>query len=131
MDSLPDWLGNLSSLQKLSLWCCEKLMYLPTMNAMRRLTNLESLEIIDCPKLDGENLMYLPTMQAMRCLTKRERPEIIDCPRLNEKFAKGSVAKWSNFVLNPKIQDIYTKTKSPLKTILMISKFTHTLYPLF
>ncbi|KAK9997659.1 hypothetical protein SO802_022345 [Lithocarpus litseifolius] len=120
MEALPEWLGKLSSLQKLSLWCCEKLMHLPTMNAMRRLTKLERLEIIDCPKLNGENLMYLPTMQAMRCLTKRERLEIIDCPRLNEKFSKGSVAKLSNIVLIPKIQDIYIITKSPLKSILMI-----------
>ncbi|KAK4566297.1 hypothetical protein RGQ29_002514 [Quercus rubra] len=51
IETLPEWLGNLSSLQKLSLGSCKNLMYLPTI-ALRRLTKLERLEIIDCPKLN-------------------------------------------------------------------------------
>jgi Leucine-rich repeat (LRR) protein len=39
MEALPEWLGNLSSLQKLSLLWCNNLMYLPRMQAMVRLTN--------------------------------------------------------------------------------------------
>nr|XP_023876824.1 putative disease resistance protein RGA3 [Quercus suber] len=48
MDSLPDWLGNLSSLQELHIHNCKKLMYLPTTQAMRRLIKLR---IWACPKL--------------------------------------------------------------------------------
>ncbi|XP_075661374.1 putative disease resistance protein RGA3 isoform X2 [Castanea sativa] len=52
MEALSDWLGNLSSLQKLYLVDCKNLMYLPTEQAMGRLTKLETLEIINCPKLE-------------------------------------------------------------------------------
>ena len=51
IETLPEWLGNLSSLQKLSLGSCKNLMHLP-IDALRRLTKLERLEIIDCPKLN-------------------------------------------------------------------------------
>ena len=49
IEALPEWLGNLSSLQELSLRSCKNLMYLPRMQAMVRLTNLD---IFDCPKLE-------------------------------------------------------------------------------
>ena len=48
MEALPEWLGNLSSLQKLYLLWCNNLMYLPRTQAMRCLTKLH---IYDCPKL--------------------------------------------------------------------------------
>ncbi|XP_075662066.1 putative disease resistance protein RGA3 isoform X1 [Castanea sativa] len=51
LEALPEWLCNLSSLQTLRLWFCKNLMYLPTSQAMQRLTKLQSLRIIDCPKL--------------------------------------------------------------------------------
>ena len=51
MISLPDWLGNLSSLQTLCIYYCKNMMYLPTIQAMRRLIKLEELEIYECPKL--------------------------------------------------------------------------------
>uniref|UniRef100_A0A7N2L782 Uncharacterized protein n=1 Tax=Quercus lobata TaxID=97700 RepID=A0A7N2L782_QUELO len=54
MVALPEWLGNLSSLQKLYIVDCEKLMYLPTEQAMQRLTKLEKLMIYDFPKLNNE-----------------------------------------------------------------------------
>jgi hypothetical protein len=49
MEALPEWLGNLPSLQKLYLLWCDNLMYLPRMQAMVRLTKLD---IYDCPKLE-------------------------------------------------------------------------------
>ncbi|XP_075662062.1 putative disease resistance protein RGA3 [Castanea sativa] len=52
MISLPDWLGDLSSLQKLCIYKCKNMMYLPTTQAMRRLIKLEELEIYECPKLE-------------------------------------------------------------------------------
>ncbi|XP_065629733.1 putative disease resistance protein RGA4 [Quercus suber] len=52
LEALPEWLCNLSSLQRLELWSCENLMYLPTSQAMQRLTKLQSLWIIFCPKLE-------------------------------------------------------------------------------
>ena len=51
MISLPDWLGNLSSLQTLCIYYCKNMMYLPTIQAMRCLIKLEELEIYECPKL--------------------------------------------------------------------------------
>ena len=48
MEALPDWLSHLSSLQKLSLNCCKKLMYLPILH----LTNLKHLHIDDCRNLE-------------------------------------------------------------------------------
>ena len=52
MLALPEWLGNLSSLQKLYIMDCNRLLHLPTEEAMRRLTQLKTLEIYDCPNLE-------------------------------------------------------------------------------
>ncbi|KAK6161570.1 hypothetical protein DH2020_004951 [Rehmannia glutinosa] len=49
--ALPEWLGNLSSLEVLYLYSCEKLRHLPSKEAMRRLTKLTELHMIDCPML--------------------------------------------------------------------------------
>ncbi|XP_050257813.1 putative disease resistance protein RGA4 [Quercus robur] len=51
MVSLPDWLGNLPSIQELYIHNCKNMMYLPTTQAMRRLIKLEQLSIHECPKL--------------------------------------------------------------------------------
>nr|XP_027119116.1 uncharacterized protein LOC113736376 [Coffea arabica] len=48
---LPDWIGNLVSLETLSLWDCVKLQSLPPEAAMRRLTKLTSVEVDECPLL--------------------------------------------------------------------------------
>ena len=49
--ALPEWLGNLSSLQTLHLSSNENLMEMPTVQAMRRLTKLKELYIYSCPQL--------------------------------------------------------------------------------
>ncbi|XP_068343083.1 putative disease resistance protein RGA3 [Pyrus communis] len=51
LEALPEWLGNLTSLTKLEIWKCKNLMYLPTVEAMQRLTKLHKLEIDSCPRL--------------------------------------------------------------------------------
>ncbi|KAK4566336.1 hypothetical protein RGQ29_002545 [Quercus rubra] len=48
METLPEWLGNISSLQCLLLYLCKNLVYLPTKQAIQHLFRLE---INDCPKL--------------------------------------------------------------------------------
>ena len=48
METLPEWLGNISSLQSLELYRCKNLVYLPTKQAIQHLTQLQ---INDCPKL--------------------------------------------------------------------------------
>ena len=65
MVALPEWLGNLSSLQKLYIVDCKKLMYLPTEQAMQCLTKLEKLIIYDCPKLNNEQskINHIPLVQ--------------------------------------------------------------------
>ncbi|KAF3957357.1 hypothetical protein CMV_017630 [Castanea mollissima] len=48
MEALPDWFSYLSSLQKLFLYHCKKLMYLPILH----LTNLKHLRIDNCRNLE-------------------------------------------------------------------------------
>ncbi|KAF5941410.1 hypothetical protein HYC85_019052 [Camellia sinensis] len=52
LKSLPEWLGNLSSLHSLEIEYCQNLKNLPTLEAMQHLTNLRSLKIRDCPRLE-------------------------------------------------------------------------------
>ncbi|XP_075637478.1 putative disease resistance protein RGA3 [Castanea sativa] len=52
MQALPEWLGNLSSLQTLVLNDNKNLMEMPTVQAMRRLTKLKELFINGSPKVD-------------------------------------------------------------------------------
>ncbi|VVA34756.1 PREDICTED: putative [Prunus dulcis] len=47
MEALPEWLGNLASLQILSIWKCKNLMYLPTLEAMKCLTKLQYIYIFE------------------------------------------------------------------------------------
>ncbi|XP_017974561.1 PREDICTED: putative disease resistance protein RGA3 [Theobroma cacao] len=51
MEALPEWLGNLSSLQKLRIGHCNNLMHLPSMEAMECLSKLQRLEIHRSPIL--------------------------------------------------------------------------------
>ena len=51
MKALPEWLGNLSSLQTLLLNRNKNLMEMPTVQATRRLTKLKQLYISSCPEL--------------------------------------------------------------------------------
>ncbi|CAN6564470.1 unnamed protein product [Malus baccata var. baccata] len=52
LEALPEWLGNLTSLTKLEILFCENLMYLPTVEAMQRLTKLHKLVIYSCRRLE-------------------------------------------------------------------------------
>ncbi|KAL2454129.1 putative disease resistance RPP13-like protein 1 [Abeliophyllum distichum] len=54
IEELPDWLGNLSSLENLFLRNCEKLRHLPSKEAMQRLTKLRYLDIWSCPLLEEQ-----------------------------------------------------------------------------
>ncbi|CDP21945.1 unnamed protein product, partial [Coffea canephora] len=45
IEVLPDWIGNLVSLETLELWFCQKLQSLPSEAAMRRLTKLTHVEV--------------------------------------------------------------------------------------
>ncbi|XP_060176628.1 putative disease resistance protein RGA1 isoform X2 [Lycium barbarum] len=52
LEALSDGLGNLVSLEELRLLSCDKLKYLPSRDAMRRLTKLRELVIDGCPELE-------------------------------------------------------------------------------
>ena len=56
MVALPEWLGNLSSPQKLYIMDYNCLVHLPTEEAMRHLTQLKTLEIYYCANLEDNEL---------------------------------------------------------------------------
>ena len=69
MVALPEWLGNLSSLQKLYIKHCDNLVHLPTEEAMRRLTQLEMLTIYGCPKFKEDEkikISHVPRVEIIR-----------------------------------------------------------------
>ncbi|XP_050154137.1 putative disease resistance protein RGA1 [Malus sylvestris] len=52
LETLPEWLGDLTSLYQLNIYECKNLKSLPSAQAMQRLTKLEYLEIDRCPFLN-------------------------------------------------------------------------------
>uniref|UniRef100_A0A803LUY7 R13L1/DRL21-like LRR repeat region domain-containing protein n=1 Tax=Chenopodium quinoa TaxID=63459 RepID=A0A803LUY7_CHEQI len=51
LEQLPDWIGNLSSLEELSLYQCKNLKFLPSKQVMLSLTEFWHLNVADCPLL--------------------------------------------------------------------------------
>ncbi|XP_050380771.1 putative disease resistance protein RGA3 isoform X2 [Argentina anserina] len=51
VEAIPEWLGNLASLTNLLIRRCKNLKYLPSVQAMRSLTKLEELTIVECSLL--------------------------------------------------------------------------------
>ncbi|PRQ43056.1 putative P-loop containing nucleoside triphosphate hydrolase, leucine-rich repeat domain, L [Rosa chinensis] len=51
LEAIPEWLGNLASLQFLRIKNCKNLVYLPSVQAMHRLTKLDRIRIDNCPLL--------------------------------------------------------------------------------
>ncbi|XP_021736359.1 putative disease resistance protein RGA4 [Chenopodium quinoa] len=51
LETIPDWLGKLTSLRELHLSGLPKLKNLPSLEAIRHLSNLETLEMAGCPLL--------------------------------------------------------------------------------
>ncbi|KAH6763706.1 hypothetical protein C2S51_014955 [Perilla frutescens var. frutescens] len=91
LTSLPEWLGNLTSLTRLSINVCPMLTSLPS--TIQGMSNLQSLTIYDCQQLTS-----LPsTIQGMSNL---QRLSIWDCPELVKRCEKekdGEISA-SNFV---------------------------------
>ncbi|KAE8680848.1 Detected protein of unknown function [Hibiscus syriacus] len=52
MEALPEWLGNIYSLKLMQLISCHNIMYLPSVDVMRSIPNLERFCTIRCPKLE-------------------------------------------------------------------------------
>jgi len=70
--SLPDWLGDITSLQQLDINFCKKLRSLPS--SIQRLTNLSHLSIYSCPHLKkrckretGEDWQYINHVPKIEC----------------------------------------------------------------
>ncbi|XP_042030508.1 putative disease resistance protein RGA3 isoform X1 [Salvia splendens] len=51
VQELPQWLGNFSNMYDLTLVGCKKLKCLPSVDALKHLTDFRRLQIIDCPEL--------------------------------------------------------------------------------
>ncbi|KAL8479646.1 hypothetical protein ACS0TY_026524 [Phlomoides rotata] len=94
IQQLPEWFGNLSSLEELSLRNCKRLRSLPSVEAMPRLTNLTYLHIHNCPLLKES----LPSVQR---LTNLRRLYVDNCPLLQErcteqKRSDDDDSQWTN-----------------------------------
>ncbi|KAF3973739.1 hypothetical protein CMV_002857 [Castanea mollissima] len=86
MVALPEWFGNLSSLQELYLLSCWELVHLPTEELMRRLTQLKTLIIYDCPKFEDNEqikISHVPWVEINdgRRLTQKD----------GKKYASGKI----------------------------------------
>lgn len=49
--SLPEWLGQIQSLETIKIWYCDKLMHFPSVGTMRSLNNLQKILVEYCPLL--------------------------------------------------------------------------------
>ncbi|KAL2348828.1 hypothetical protein Fmac_002828 [Flemingia macrophylla] len=84
--SLPDWLGELTSLRELEIWNCSELRSIPS--SIQRLTNLTKLTIEDCPKLkkrckretgeDWQYIAHIPQLQVDRYTEKTKTSTFCD-----------------------------------------------------
>ncbi|GLT30878.1 hypothetical protein SLA2020_056590 [Shorea laevis] len=89
-EALPEWFRDLSSLHRLGIGNCSNLTHLPSIEAMRRLSNLQYLLIWNCPKLKK------------RCAKKRdpEWSKISHIPniRIHDKDVQGKFKySWGMF----------------------------------
>ncbi|TQD75161.1 hypothetical protein C1H46_039301 [Malus baccata] len=77
LKSLPEWLGSLTSLTELFIQDCKNLMNLPSVQAMQRLTKLQTLRIYRCHPLLEE-----------RCRRDigTDWPKISHIPNITSKF---------------------------------------------
>lgn len=50
-EAVPEWIKNMSSLERLGLYWCEKLSFLPSVEATKCLVKLREVEIYNCPLL--------------------------------------------------------------------------------
>ncbi|KAK9920508.1 hypothetical protein M0R45_029063 [Rubus argutus] len=92
LEAVPEWLGNLASLESLWIDDCKNVMYLPSVEAMHRLTKLNTLRISGCPLLkencveesgpEWPKIYHIPNLYR---LVRRESESIKKCPPI----AKG------------------------------------------
>ncbi|KAH0752493.1 hypothetical protein KY285_005641 [Solanum tuberosum] len=95
LEALSDGLGNLVSLEELTLRNCEKLEHLPSQDAMRHLTKLQSLKIKGCPKLEEScnnrsgpnsqwsNISHIPKVKVGRSIIQDLRKLLVPRSYLN------------------------------------------------
>nr|XP_016480237.1 PREDICTED: putative disease resistance protein RGA4 [Nicotiana tabacum] len=121
IESLPQNLDNLTSLESLAFHSCERLQHVDFSGVMPK---LRGLEIINCPLLealsgrlvnlvslealylsDCKKLQHLPSGDDMQRLTKLRRLEIYACPQLQESCTNrsGPNSQWSKISHIPEI----------------------------
>ncbi|XP_048442481.1 putative adenylate cyclase regulatory protein [Pyrus x bretschneideri] len=86
LETLPEWLGDITSLDRLNIYNCKNLKSLPSAQAMQRLTKLENLLIAMCPFLK----------KACARGTGREWPKISHIPNITTSV---QIQDQSNFSL--------------------------------
>ncbi|GFP90312.1 putative disease resistance protein rga3 [Phtheirospermum japonicum] len=82
IEAMPEWFGNLSSLETLHLWHCEKLRHLPSKQAMQRLSKLTYLWIYRCPLLISKERKRSNNNDELPQIVDSEWPKISHIPEL-------------------------------------------------
>ncbi|CAN6684766.1 unnamed protein product [Malus baccata var. baccata] len=102
LETLPEWLGDLTSLYRLYIYDCKNLKSMPSAQAMQCLINLEHLIILGCPILKE------------RCArgTGTEWPKISRIPGLNRNFF--SLKPNNSFVQFPFFHPFFSSSSSIL-----------------
>ncbi|KAF2319211.1 hypothetical protein GH714_013989 [Hevea brasiliensis] len=104
VEALPEWLGNLSSLQSLEIWNCKNLKYLPRATDMQRLSKLRNLRIAYCSFL-GAN-----------CAKGRgsEWPKISHIPDVRIGYVSLFVLILISYLGHQKLQSSAVKDTEPI-----------------
>ncbi|KAK7367063.1 hypothetical protein VNO80_09070 [Phaseolus coccineus] len=117
--SLPDWLGDMTSLQKLEIWNCRELRSLPS--SIQRLTNLSSLITRGCPYLEkrcrtetGEDWQYINHIPEIKLLSESTLCDKVDFAEL---FAVADLDC---------LHDAMNKLNSDSKKINPLQRVSHT-----
>ncbi|XVF65859.1 hypothetical protein PTKIN_Ptkin09bG0284800 [Pterospermum kingtungense] len=105
IETLPDWVGNISSLQSLKIHQCKNLMQLPSLQAMKQLTKLNRLFIHNCPKLSGRCVEQTGNISTILRASGQLKTEEKWTPLIVTSILNASIEKVKLLMERPKAID--------------------------